>query len=96
MWKWTFKKLPNSRAPIRLLHKILAVPAVLELLTASSYPTARLLLFIFYQQPLLLSNQGRNRAVVRYGISVPFFEAPKAPHRIVLFFAEIEKIQRKT
>ena len=31
MWKWTFEKLPNSRAPIRLLNKILAVPAVLEL-----------------------------------------------------------------
>ena len=31
MWKWTFEKLPNSRAPIRLLHKILAVPAVSEL-----------------------------------------------------------------
>ena len=31
MWKWTFEKLPNSRTPIRLLHKILAVPAVLEL-----------------------------------------------------------------
>ena len=31
MWKWTFEKLPNSRAPIRLLHKILAVPVVSEL-----------------------------------------------------------------
>ena len=38
--------------------------------------------------------QGRNRVVVRYGISVTFFEAPKAPIEIVLFFfAKIEKIQ---
>ena len=56
MWKWTFEKLPNSRAPIRLTHKILTVAAVLKFLTASSYPTDRLLLFIFYQQPMLLSN----------------------------------------
>ena len=30
--------------------------------------------------------QGRNRVVVRYGISVPFFGAPKAPIQIVFFY----------
>ena len=32
--------------------------------------------------------QGRNRVVVRYGISVPFFGAPKAPHPNCFFFYE--------
>ena len=34
------------------------------------------------------SMQGRNRVVVRYGISVPFFGAPKAPHPNCFFFYE--------
>ena len=38
--------------------------------------------------------QGRNRVVVRYGISVPLFGAPKAPHPI-FFSTKIGKIQRK-
>ena len=37
--------------------------------------------------------QGRNRVVVRYGISVPFFEAPKAP--IDFFLRKLKRYSEK-